>query len=62
MTNATKRAGWRMMIGASMLTIASMGTAPLAAQSAEDWAQMRADGTWIDEDEDEDDTEPVTKA
>ena len=43
MTYATKRAGWRMMIGASMLTIASMGTAPLAAQSAEDWARMRAD-------------------
>lgn len=43
MTNATKRAGWRMMIGASMVTIASMGMAPLAAQSAEDWAQMRAD-------------------
>ena len=37
------RAGWRIMVGASMLTLAGVGVSPLAAQSAEDWAQMRAD-------------------
>ncbi len=43
MTHIATRAGWRIMVGASMLTIAGVGASPLAAQSAEDWAQMRAD-------------------
>lgn len=41
------RGGWRMAYGASLLSLtvmgAGLGLSPLAAQSAEDWAQMRAD-------------------
>ena len=47
MAYQTKRASWRMAWSASLLTVTIMGAGagltPLSAQSAEDWAQMRAD-------------------
>ena len=47
MAYETKRANWRSAWSASLLTVtllgAGAGLSPLSAQSAEDWAQMRAD-------------------
>ena len=44
--------------------VAQIGSAAVSHQVADvsDEAQMRADGTWVDLDEDEDDGEPETKA